>query len=108
MPPIVVILCLCILFLPPIGLWKFAKWLRSTSAPGDVAYWAFAKGAAIGWLLAPSILHGGYAIMPAPAAIAIFAAIGPNGHAGLFLLSFGSLAACSLIAFAVVYATAKR
>lgn len=109
MPRLIVLFCICVWLLPSILLWKFANWLRSTAGPGEVASWAFFRGVAIGCLVAPSIVSGGYAAVPAPAVIALLASVFAQHIIlwGQFFMSLGSLVVCSLIAFAIMYGSAK-
>jgi hypothetical protein len=66
---------------------------------------------AVGWLIAPSIVSGGYAVMPAPAGLALLNSVSLQQMRidwVQLLISFGSLALCSLIAFGIIFAFAKR
>jgi hypothetical protein len=109
MPPVVAVICICLWLVPSVLLWMFSRWLRSTSPPGEVASWAFVRGVAVGYFISPSIVSGGYAAVPAPAVLALLASVSVQNGIDwvLFLISLGSLVVCSLIAFAIIYASAK-
>jgi hypothetical protein len=105
----IVVFCILLWLVPSVLIWMFSRWLRTTSPPGEVASWAFVRGVAVGCFIAPSIVSGGYAAMPAPAVLGLLTSVFAQ-HVVLwdqFLISFGSLVLCSLIAFVIIYATAK-
>jgi len=109
MPTVTVVLCICLWLVPSVLLWMFSRWLRSTSPPGEVASWAFVRGVAVGCLIAPSIVSGGYEAVPAPAVLGVLTSVFAQQVVlwDQFFISLASLLLCSLIAFAIIYASAK-
>jgi hypothetical protein len=105
----IIVLCILLWLVPSVLIWVFSRWLRTTSPPGEVASWAFIRGIAVGCLIAPSLVSGGMAVVPAPAVIGLLTSVFAQ-HVVLwdqFVMSLGSLVACSLVAFVIIYATAK-
>ena len=110
MRTLIIIFCICVWLLPSILLWMFSNRVRSTSRSGKLASWAFVRGVAIGWLVAPSVVNGGMAVVPAPAVIGLLTSVFAQ-HIILwdqFFVSVGSLVVCSLIVYAIIFASAKR
>lgn len=98
------LICIGLWLVPGIVLWVLSRRLRSSS--GDqTARWASVRTLAIGWFIAPSVVSGGFAAIPAPASVALFTSVFAQ-HAVLWnvlLISLGSLLVCSLLAFTVIY-----
>jgi hypothetical protein len=92
------------------AVWLLSNRLRSTAPPGIIALWCFVRGAAVGCLASPSIVAGGMVAVPAPALIGILTSVFAQHRVlwDLFFISTGSLIVCSLIAFGIIYARARR
>jgi hypothetical protein len=101
---LILLLCAILWFVPCPVLWACSKKLRA-SFPKWRALFSVVRSLAIASLFAPSVIHGGMAVVPAPASVALVASLMATHSPmwDMFWLSFGSLTVCSAVIFLFVY-----